>query len=335
MTFDKHVLDIDAPAECGRIVSFLRRAVLQTMRRRGGVVGISGGVDSAVVLALAVRAFGPDRTCALIMPEKDSEPESRVLAQELAAQYGVRPIEEDITAALEGFGCYARRDAAIRRVFPEYRAGLGYQARITLPGDLMEHGTLNVLVLTIVRPDGTEESRPLAPAEASEIVAASNMKQRTRMTLLYHHAELHHYAVLGTGNKNEHDQGFFVKYGDGGADVKPIVHLYKTQVYQLAEWLGVPRAIRERTPTTDTYSAPQSQQDFFFRMPFETMDLLWYAQEHGVPVEEAARATGFSAAQVRHAFDDFAQKSRSTAHLRMDPVSIGTELAAAAGGKQG
>lgn len=332
MSFDKRVLNIDAPAVSERIVKFLGSAVFRVLRRRGGVVGISGGVDSAVVLALAVRAFGPEKTHALILPEKDSDPESRVLARDLAAQYGVKAEEEDITAALEGLGCYARRDAAIRRLFPEYRAGLGYTARITLPENLMEEGSLNVPLLTIVRPDGTEESRPLAPAEASEIVAASNMKQRTRMTLLYYHAELRQYAVVGTANKNEYDQGFFVKYGDAGVDVKPIVHLYKTQIYQLAEHLGVPRAIRERTPTSDTYSAPTSQQEFFFRLPFETMDLLWYAQEHGVPQEEVERATGFSAAQIRRAFDDFTQKSRSTAHQRMQPLSIEAGPAAAAGG---
>jgi NAD+ synthase len=332
MSFDKHVLDIDAPAESERIVNFLRRSVFRVLRRRGGVVGISGGVDSAVVLALMVRAFGAGRTCALILPERDSDPESRRLALDLAAQYGVKAEEEEITAALEGLGCYARRDAAIRRVFSEYRSGLGYRARVTLPDNLLEKGTLNVPLLTIVRPDGTEDSAQLAPEEASEIVAASNMKQRTRMTLLYYHAERRHYAVIGTANKNEHDQGFFVKHGDAGVDVKPIVHLYKTQIYQLAEYLGVPRAIRERTPTSDTYSAPASQQEFFFRLPFETMDLLWYAQEHGVPQEEVARVTGFSAVQIRRAFGDFTQKARSTAHLRMYPLSIDSETQSAGKG---
>jgi NAD+ synthase len=100
--------------------------------------------------------------------------------------------------------------------------------------------------------------------EYLQIVAASNLKQRTRMSTLYYHAEMRNYAVIGTANKNEHDQGFFVKYGDGGVDIQPIAHLFKTQVYQLARYLGVPEEIQQRPPTTDTYSASCTQEEFSF-----------------------------------------------------------------------
>ena len=92
--------------------------------------------------------------------------------------------------------------------------------------------------------------------------------------MLYYHAELRDYAVLGTAQRNEHDQGFFVKHGDGASDIRPIGHFYKTQVFQLAEYLDIPEEIRTQTPTTDTYSAGSSQEEFFFRLPFEVMDLL-------------------------------------------------------------
>ncbi len=322
MTFDKHILDLDPAAETEHIVSLLHHTVGRVMRRRGGVVGISGGIDSSVVLALCVRAFGPQRVAAIIMPEKDSDPDSEKLAHRVAHHYGVNPVLENITPILEGFGCYQRRDKAIGRVFPEYDAAAGYKAKIVLPQNLLDEDTLNVFSLTIITPNGEEKNKRLPLREYFQIVAASNFKQRTRMAMLYYQAELRNYAVVGTANKNEHDQGFFVKYGDGGVDVKPIVHLFKTQVYQLAEYLDVPDEIRERPPTTDTYSAPSTQQEFFFRLPFETMDLLWYAQEHDVPVPEVAQAMGLTEVQVQRAFDDFIRKQRTTEYLRMPPLDI-------------
>jgi len=323
MNFTRQSIRIDPAAEAERIVSELRRVVRQTMRRSGGVVGISGGVDSAVVLALAVRAFGADRVVALMMPERDSDPLSQKLATALADQLGVKPVLEDITPTLTGFGCYRRRDEAVRRLFPEFDADRGYRSKITLPPNLLDEGTLNVFSLTILTPDGRELSRPLPAADFLQIVAASNFKQRTRMSMLYYHAELRNYAVIGTANKDEHDQGFFVKYGDAGVDVKAIGHLYKTQVYQLAEHLGVPEAIRRRTPTSDTYSAPCDEQEFFFRLPFETMDLLWYAHENDVQVPEVARVMGLTDAQVQRAFADFERKRRTTVYLRMPPAALG------------
>jgi NAD+ synthase len=322
MRFSKDSLRIEAGAECERIQALLKETVQKRFRRRGAVVGISGGVDSAVVFALCVRAFGPDRVIGLIMPDKDSSPESETLARELAAKFGAIPLKEDITGALEGFGCYRRRDDAVRRVYPEYDAAKGYRSKIVLPQNLLETGSLNVFKVTIVTPDGQEISRKLALQDYLQIVAASNLKQRTRTAMLYYHAELNNYAVAGTANKNEHDQGFFVKYGDSGVDIKTIGHLYKTQIYQLAEFLGVPEGIRNRPPTTDTYSAPCTQEEFYFRLPFQTMDLLWFAQENRVPVAEVAAVMGLTDAQIQHAFADFDAKRRVSAYLLSPPLGI-------------
>jgi NAD+ synthase len=322
MHFSKNILNLDPALETDRIVQFLQKNVRQTMRRHGGVVGISGGIDSAVVLALAVRAFGPQKVVAVMMPDKDSDPISETLARELAAHFGVEPLLENITNSLEGFECYRRRDDAIRRVYPAYDAAKGYKAKIVLPSDLLEAGTLNVFSVAIITPDGKQESRTLPPREMLEIVAASNLKQRTRMSTLYYHAEAHNYAVIGTANKNEHGQGFFVKYGDGGVDVHAIAHLFKTQVYQLARHLGVPEDIQKRTPTTDTYSAPCDQQEFFYRLPFETMDLLWYSMEQRMPLPEVAKGMGLKEDQVQRAYDDLGRKHRTTEFLRLNPPML-------------
>ncbi len=318
---NRGVLRVDAAAETDRIVQWLKQT-MRAFHRTGAVLGISGGIDSSVCLALCVKAFGPERVVPILLPDKDSDPDSEDLARTLATHYGVTPVLETVTPALDGFGCYIRRDEAITRVFPEYDPTAGYKAKIVLPPGLLDGGTLNVFSLTIVAPNGEEKSARLAPREFAQIVAASNFKQRTRTAMLYHHAELRNYAVIGTPNKNERDQGFFVKYGDGGYDLGPIAHLYKTQVYQLASHLDVLEAIQRRTPTTDTYSAPSTQEEFFFRLPYETMDLLWYAQENQVSVEETALALDMSTDQVRNAFADFTRKSRSARYLLAPPLDM-------------
>lgn len=319
MNFDKKALEIDPAAESERIIRFIQKNVRITMRRGGGVVGISGGIDSAVVLAMTVRAFGARNVVAVMMPDRDSDPVSETYARELAGVFGVTPILEDITGALEGFHCYRRRDAAIARVIPEYDPAKGYKAKIVLPSDLLESGTLNVFSVTVVCPDGRQETRPLPPRELLEIVAATNLKQRSRMATLYYHAESRQFAVIGTANKNEHAQGFFVKYGDGGADIQPIAHLFKSQIYQLARHLEIPQYIQQRTPTTDTYSAPCDQAEFFFRLPFETLDLIWRGLELGLPAAEVARVMELTELQVQRVFDDIQRKQRTTQYLRMSP----------------
>ncbi|HHJ06034.1 MAG TPA: NAD(+) synthase [Anaerolineae bacterium] len=321
MTFNKHILDIDPAAETERLVGLLRKTVRQELRRYGAVVGVSGGVDSSTVLALCARAFGPKRVTAVMMPEKDSDTESERLARNLAAKFQVEELLlENITPALEGFGCYPRRDEAIARIFPEYKPEAGYKAKIVLPANVLQDKTLNVFSVAIVTPEGEEKSKRLPVKEFLQIVAASNFKQRSRMAMLYYHAEARNYAVIGTSNKNEHNQGFLVKYGDSGVDIQLIAHLYKTQVYQLAEYLNVPEEIRRRTPTSDTYSAHQTQEEFFFRLPFETMDLLWYAQENQIPIPEVAQVMGLTEEQVQNAFDDFTRKHRTTQYIRTPPI---------------
>jgi len=312
--FDKNALKINAAEEVEKIVIRMRQAVHQKLHRQGAVLGISGGIDSSVVLALCVRAFEPERIIALMMPESESSSESLRLAQSVAEHFGIKPITEDITAALEGFRCYERRDEAIRQLFPEFKTG--WKSKITLPGNLLEENTLNVFHLTVINPDGQAFCERLPLREYFQVVAASNFKQRTRMAMLYHYAELNNYAVIGTGNKNEHALGFFVKHGDGGADVQPIVHLFKTQIYQLAEYLDVPAEIRTSMPTSDTYSAGSSQEEFFFRLPFDILDLVWLGFEKGVSAQEIGKALDLSVEQVDRVIADIVRKQRTTAYLR-------------------
>jgi NAD+ synthase len=321
MAFSKSDINIDAGAEAERIIDWMRQAVGGKLHKRGGVIGISGGIDSSVCLALGVKAFGAERIFGITMPETDSNPESAVLARMLARKYGVEYIVEDMTAALAGFSTYQRRDEAIKKVFPEYDAT--YQAKIILPSALGEKDQLNVFQLTIISPEGEQKTKRIPLKEYLQIVASSNFKQRSRMSMLYYHADRLNYAVIGTGNKNEHEQGFFVKYGDGGADFKPIAHLFKTQVYQLASFLEIPEDIQKRIPTTDTYSAECTQEEFFFRVPFEIGDLAWYAMEKNVPSAEVATELGLSVEQVSNIQNDIKRKIKATDYLRAEPLHFG------------
>jgi NAD+ synthase len=317
-------MEIDPAAESHRLAELLRRDVHKRLRRRGAVVGVSGGVDSAVVLALCVRALGSERVLGLLMPERESGTDGERLAHLVAEQLNVETVVEDITPALEGFRCYARRDEAVSRAFPDFERGRD-RVKIALPGNVLEHDTLNVFTLSVIDHAGREHRVRLGPGDLNQIVAASNFKQRTRMSLLYYHAELRGYAVIGTPNKDEHDQGFFVKWGDGGYDIGPIRHLYKTQVYQLAEYLDIPDEIRAAIPTSDTYSADASQEKFFFRMPFEVMDVIWHAMEEGIPARQSAQALDLEPGQVERAYAEISRKIATTDYLRTGPISYGTK----------
>jgi NAD+ synthase len=319
-TFDRRSLDIDVVQETERLVEVLHHSVHETLHRQGAVVGISGGIDSSLVLALCAKAFGPEHVVGVLLPEQESSPESAELAHHLAAQYGVPTVTEDITGALEGAGCYRRRDEAIRRIFPNFDAG--WKAKIVLAGNLLEQAAMNVFRLTVTDPQGQESSKRLPIHEFAQIVAASNFKQRMRMSMLYYHAELRNYAVIGTANKNEHALGFFVKYGDGGVDIQLIAHLYKTQVYQLAKHLNVPDEIQRRTPTTDTYPGGSTQEEFFYRVPFDILDTAWLGHERGLPPSEIAQALDLSVEQVQRIIADIASKQRATAYLRLPPIDV-------------
>jgi NAD+ synthase len=320
MMFSKETLELDAAAEVQRITGWISETVFRTLRRKGGVVGVSGGIDSSVTYALTVKALGPERVIAVSMPETDSEPESEHLARELMGTFGGSYVVEPITPALEGFRVYRRRNDAVRKVFPEFADH--WKMKITLPGDVKGSDRFNFFQLTVIDPDGGEHARRLPLDSYLEIVAASNIKQRSRMITLYHAAEAHNYAVVGTPNINEDSQGFFVKYGDGGVDLRPIAHLYKTQVYQLGRELQVPDSILGRVPTTDTYSAPVTQEEFYFRLPFEEMDLLLYAWHQDIPLPEVCAVMELTEEQVQRIYRDFAQKAKMAQYLSCAPLMM-------------
>jgi NAD+ synthase len=313
------VLELDPEAATAEIVAGLQEVVVRRLRKRGAVVALSGGIDSSVCVALCVRAFGPDHVLGVFMPESDSAPETLELSRLSAESLGIDTVLEDITEILDAEGCYKRRDDAFRSVLPEY--GEGWKAKIVLPS-LLGGDRFRLFSVVAESPDGERHEARLTSTAYREVVAATNFKQRTRKMLEYHHADRLDYAVAGTPNRLEYDQGFFVKQGDGAADVKPIAHLYKTQVYRLAEFLGVPEEIRTRPPTTDTYALPQSQEEFYFSLPWDKMDLCLYGKTNGLPPEAVADAVGLSPEDVERVYRDIDAKRRVADVLHLGPQLV-------------
>ena len=318
--FSKDILFIkDIERKLSSITQKLKEDILITTKRKGAIIGISGGIDSSVTLALTVKAIGADKVIGVLLPERDSSGDSKDMALKLAHRLGIQTIEKNITAALEGLGCYHRRDEAVKALFPEYNPK-DYTMKIGINPKAINQNLPPVFFITIIDREGTEKQKIIPPKEYLQIVASSNFKQRTRMSMLYYHAERMYYAVIGTPNKHEVEQGFFVKHGDGGADVMPIANFYKTQVYQIAEYLNIPAEIINRTPTSDTYSAEQTQQEFFFQLPFSEMDLIWYGYENNYAPSEVCGAVGKSEEEIKSIYNNFIRKQKTTEYLRMLPI---------------
>ena len=316
---DWNVLDIDYQKEADRIAQRLREVTARELHKRGLVVAISGGIDSSCSVALAVRALGPERVFALILPERDSSDDSAARANILASHLGIRVETVDIAPALAAIGCYRARDEAVRRALPEY--GEGWRFKIVIEGGI--DGQINRFRLVAKSPTGEDVERPLGLSEYLQIVAATNFKQRIRKNLEYFHADRLNYAVVGTPNRLEYDQGFFVKNGDGAADVKPIAHLYKTQVYGMARFLGLPERVCAAIPTTDTYSLEQGQDEFYFALPYRAMDLALWSLNHQIPASELARVLEIPEARAEAVYVDIAAKRRTTRYMHRAPILVG------------
>jgi len=320
MEFNKNILGVDCDSEVDRICSFIQNEML-LMKRDGIVVGLSGGIDSALAAALSVKAVGPDHVFGLILPEKESNPISAEYAKKHAEVLGIEIETVDITKVLEAFNTYEKRDEVIKKIFPDYNCS--YKLNITLPADLLSKDAFNFFTLNIEDNNGYVQTARLKKDYLNGIIAATDTKQRTRMMHLYYYAEKMNYLVCGTTNRSETVQGFFVKHGDGGVDIEPLAHLYKTQVYQLARHLGVIQEIINRPPSPDTFSFVVSDEEFYFRIPYDKLDLLLYAWENKIEISKVCEEMDLQEDQVQRAFRDFTAKYDATKHLRQLPPTLG------------
>ncbi|MFP4418877.1 MAG: NAD(+) synthase [Chitinispirillaceae bacterium] len=310
-------LALQPEQETRRIVENMQNQLINTLRRRGYIIALSGGIDSTVTAALCVRALGADNVLGLLMPERHSASETAGLGEVVTDWLGIRKEIRNITPVLDAVGCYSAQDEAIRSVIPEYKPGNPF--KISLPQIGQGY---RIFQLTVQTDDGQLLQKRMPHESYLQLVAATNYKQRVRKMLEYFYADKYNYAVAGSPNRQEYDQGFFVKNGDGSADIKPIAHLYKTQVYQLAEYLGVPEQIRKRPPTTDTYPLEQSQEEFYFSLPFDKMDVCLYAKNNNIPLASVCEATGLTEDQVEFVYKDIESKRRTTRYQHLHPLLV-------------
>lgn len=313
-------LELDEAAEVAKIAARVRELLGRYLHRRGLVVAISGGIDSSVCAALAVRAVGRERVFGLLLPERDSASESLVRGRMVVEQLGIAHEVFDIAPVLDALGCYRWRDAAIRNVFPTYTDG--WKNKIVIAGG--QTGRFNYFKLVVQSPEGQVFEERLDSKNYLQIVAATNFKQRVRKTLEYFHADRLHYAVVGTPNRLEYDQGFFVKNGDGSADLKPIAHLYKTQVYALARYLELPEDICNAQPTTDTYSMAQGQDEFYFALSYDKMDIALVTYNNGESPTVLAAELNISVEQAELIYHDIDAKRKTTAVLHWPAIPVET-----------
>lgn len=311
-------LTLNLGNEVQRIGNFIRQVMRTQLHRRGLVVAVSGGIDSSVCLELAVRTLGAGKVFGLLLPETDSSSSSMDLGLQMVEHAGVSHEVKDIAPTLEAIGCYEQRDAAIREVFPEYDGS--WKNKIVISGG--KEGAINHFHLVVQTPEGELLKERLALKQYLQIVAATNFKQRIRKNLEYFHADRLNYAVIGTPNRLEYDQGFFVKNGDGAADIKPIAHLYKTQVYAMARHLELPDNICSTTPTTDTYSLDQGQDEFYFALPYREMDAALWCYNHDIPATQLAGYLHITQDQAQAVYHDIESKRKTTAYLHTPPCVL-------------
>lgn len=316
-SFSLEFLRMDCGSELTKITSAIRDALANKLHKRGLVLGLSGGIDSSVTAALCVRAVGKDKVIGLQMPERHSAEDTMGLSSLIADHLGIKRVHIDITPILDAVGYYDKYDHAVRSAIPEY--GLGWKSKIVV-SEITEDKAYTLFSVVAASPEGRVIQKRLQLNSYLAIVASTNFKQRIRKMLEYYYADLHNFAVAGAPNRLEYDQGFFVKLGDGAADIKPIAHLYKTQVYQLAKDLDLPEAIINREPTTDTYSLPQGQDEFFFSVPYDVMDLCLYGRNHGLSAEIVGAQAGLPPARICAIYQDIDRKRAATRYLHLPPL---------------
>ncbi len=311
MIFNRDVLKIDPAEQLEKLSKFIVQQLTVVFRRKGIVVGMSGGIDSSCMAAIAVHAIGKAKVVGLVLPEVETNPVSSEYAIKHAQALGIEYRQIDVTSTVNSVVPYQWRDTFIQGLVPEYKTG--YKYNISLPTDLLDRDTFSFYSLQVQMPDGQIKKKRLNLDEFHTITSFANIKIRARMLHLYAEAERRNLLVAGTTNRTEFLLGDFCKYGDGGTDIEPLTYLYKNQIYQIADHLGVIPEIIHRTPSPDTFSLPVSDQEFFFRIPFETLDHLLYAWEHEVPTSEAARVLDIS----EEGLPRFCVKAqRRTAHVR-------------------
>ena len=320
LVFSKDILVIKDIQNLTKLLeNFIRKQTFEDYRKRGIIIGISGGIDSAVAAALACNAVGNENVLGIILPEKESNRESQELAKTLCNKLKIKYVVEDITQILESGSVYQIREKIVQKLFPEYNNSCKYRLIFR---ENFDNDGLSIPYLEIQDARNQIHKIKVSLDDYLTMTAATNIKHRTRMSRLYYHAEKNNFLVCGTTNKAEFQQGYFVKYGDGGVDIEPLVNLFKTQVYQLAEYLNVPSEIIQREASPDTWSFDISDEEFFFSLTYDIIDLMLYAREKSIPLNEVCSILELDEDKVKRILKSQERKWNSSKTSRTFPPSF-------------
>ena len=320
LVFSKDILQIKDIQNLKKLLeNFIHNETFGKSRKHGIVVGISGGIDSAVVAALACNAIGKENVLGIILPEKESNPDSQELAQKLCKTLDIQYLIDDITPILDSALVYKIREEIVQKLFPSFNNLCKYRLIFT---ENFDNDGLSIPYLEIQDSENQTHKIKIPLNDYLTMTAATNIKHRTRMSRLYYHAEKNNFLVCGTTNKAEFQQGYFVKYGDGGVDIEPLTNLFKTQVYQLAESLNIPSEIIERKASPDTWSFQVSDEEFFFSLTYDIIDLMLYAHEKSIPLNDICSTLEFDEAKVKRILKSQERKWNSSKSSRTFPPSF-------------
>lgn len=299
------------------IENFVKDEISKKFQRQGVVIGISGGIDSAVMAAICAKSIEPKQVLGLIMPEKESDPTSQILAQRLAEKFQIQTKVIDITSILESFEVYKIKEQIVMEKFPDFNSNCRY--RIVVPSKFSS--SIGIPFLEILDNKNKKHQFKISLSEFLTLTAASSIKHRVRMTMLYYYAEKNNFCVVGTTNKSEFLQGYFVKYGDGGTDMEPLTNLYKSQIYQIGKFLEIPSEILEKDPSPDIWSFSTSDEEFFYSVPYHIVDLILYARENNISKSEIQKISNLSLEQIENLIRFQNQKQIKSQHMREIPHS--------------
>ncbi|MFC1879843.1 NAD(+) synthase [Chloroflexota bacterium] len=296
-------MNIDAGKIETKIENFIRQ-MFDNFQRDGVILGVSGGVDSALVATLLTRALGPDKVLALLLPERDSSPDSKTDALKVINRLGIDYREVDIEPVLTAMGIY--------KLVPLNILGA---RKIKETVVKQQHNSQSKLLGEMPFQAGLLGTRHLG--KTKQLINAGNAyaraKHRARIMTLYYYADLENRLVAGTTNKSESMTGFVVKWGDNVADIEPILPLYKTQVWQLSSYLGVEQEIIDKTPSPDLM--PGIVDEIALGIDYLTLDKILFSLAQNWESGQIEAAYGVTADQVDHV-KEMAQRSW---HLRELP----------------